>query len=309
MRLEQLEYLVAVANDHSMHTASHNLHVSQQNISKAIRQLEDELHAQLFDRTNRGVHLTAEGQKVYTYAVSIMNQVNALKQEFCPSPLTAVLKGNITIYLASGLSHFIDSPLKLLCAQYPAVNPILIERDSFDLLNELPQSIPEIALIQLTRQKLLTHDFLRSHYHLHLIAEEPLQVYMSPSAKFANAKTLSLKTLSTLPLCINTDFPDRLPIYVQILHDLKVPLNIKFITNTNYSMLNYIHNDLAYGLMTASTAKTIPQHFNFRIVPLKEKVMVACAFLTRHQGELSLQGQAFIDVFKTTYWDTLQQLY
>ena len=132
---------------------------------------------------------------------------------------------------------------------------------------------------------------------------------MSPHSKYANAKSISLKTLSTLPLCINTDFPDKLPIYVQTLHDLKVPLNIKFITNTNYSMLDYIQNDLAYGLITDSTAKTIPQHLNFRTIPLKERVLVACAFLTRRQGELSPQGQAFIDVFKTTYCDTLQQLY
>ena len=157
MRLEQLEYLVAVANDHSMHTASHNLHVSQQNISKAIRQLEDELHTQLFDRTNRGVQLTTDGQKVYTYALNITNQINALRQEFCPSPHAAALTGNITIYLSSGLPHFIDTPLKLLCSQYPALSPILIERDSFDLLNELPQILPEIAIIQLTRQKLLAN--------------------------------------------------------------------------------------------------------------------------------------------------------
>ena len=308
MRLEQLEYLVAVANDHSMHTASHNLHVSQQNISKAIRQLEDELHTQLFDRTNRGVQLTTDGQKVYTYALNITNQINALRQEFCPSPHAAALTGNITIYLSSGLPHFIDTPLKLLCSQYPALSPILIERDSFDLLNELPQILPEIAIIQLTRQKLLANDLLRSHYHLYLIAEEAIHVYMSPAAKYANAKSISLKTLSTMPLCINTDSPNKLPIYVQTLYDLNVPLNIKFITNTNFSLLNYVQNDLAYGLSTASTFKTIPQHLNFRTVPLKEKVFIAWALLTLRQ-ELSPQSQAFIDIFKTTYCDTLQQLY
>lgn len=308
MRLEQLEYLVAVANDRSMHLASHHLHVSQQNISKAIKQLEDELHTRLFDRTNRGVQLTADGEKVYTYAVNIMHQINALKQEFCALAQADALAGNITIYLGSGLSHFIDSPLKLLCAEYPALNPILIERDSFDLLNELPQTLPEIAIIQLPRQKLLTHELLRSHYHLYLIAEEAIHVYMSPAAKYANAQSISLKTLSTLPLCINTDSPNKLPIYVQTLYDLNVPLNIKFITNTNFSLLNYVQNDLAYGLSTASTFKTIPKHLNFRTVPLKEKVMVACALLTLRQT-LSPQSQAFIDIFKTTYCDTLQQLY
>ena len=48
MRLEQLHYLLVTANCHSMHKASEILHVSQQNISKAIRDLEKEFHLKLF---------------------------------------------------------------------------------------------------------------------------------------------------------------------------------------------------------------------------------------------------------------------
>lgn len=309
MRLEQLEYLIAVANTRSMHIASHNLHVSQQNISKAMRQLEDELHTQIFDRTNRGVTLTADGQKILEYALHIMNQVNALKQEFAPSPQQHALSGSLSIYLTNGLSHFIDSSLKQLCTQYPAITPILVERDSFPLLDELPTLIPEIALIQFPRQRLLENAFIREHYHLHLISEDPIQVYMSPTAKYANAKSISLKTLSTLPLCINTDSPDKLPIYVQVLHDLPLPLNIRFITNTNFSMLDYIQNGLAYGLLTASTAKILSPHSNFRFVPLQEKIMVACVLLTlRDEAKLTPPSQAFITIFKSTYRDSLKQL-
>ena len=43
MRLEQLEYIVAVIESESISLAARKLHTSQQNISRAIRQLEDEL--------------------------------------------------------------------------------------------------------------------------------------------------------------------------------------------------------------------------------------------------------------------------
>lgn len=42
MRLEQLQYLKITANCHSMRKASELLHISQQNISKAICNLEEE---------------------------------------------------------------------------------------------------------------------------------------------------------------------------------------------------------------------------------------------------------------------------
>ena len=309
MRLEQLEYLISVANNHSMHTASNLLHVSQQNISKAIKQLEDELGTKIFDRTNRGVKLTDDGQKIYAYASSIINQIKDMKKEFCPASPDSTFSGSLTLYHANGLTFLIDSPFKLFCGQYPHISPILIERDSVALFNELPELLPEIALLQSTRQQLLEQPFLQEHYHLYLIAEEPLQVYMSPTAKYANAKSISLKTLSTLPLCLNTDSPNKLPIYAHILSSLHIPLNIKFITNTNSALINYIQNDMAYGLLTASTAKTLPQHITPRIVPLREKILVASAFLTRREDALSPPARAFIDVFKTTYRDSLQQLF
>ena len=49
MRLEQLQYLDELDRTHSMSLASDILFVSQQNISKAIRSLEEELGVQLLN--------------------------------------------------------------------------------------------------------------------------------------------------------------------------------------------------------------------------------------------------------------------
>lgn len=62
MRLEQLSYLVEVAENNSINTAAGKLFLTPQNISKAIKQLEEELHVQLFTRSKYGMFLTAEGQ-------------------------------------------------------------------------------------------------------------------------------------------------------------------------------------------------------------------------------------------------------
>ena len=61
MTLQQLQYLVALAESNSINQAAQNLFVSQSGISKAIKQLESELGFPLLERKNRSFTLTAAG--------------------------------------------------------------------------------------------------------------------------------------------------------------------------------------------------------------------------------------------------------
>lgn len=51
-----------------MNKAATELFVSQPALSGAIKDLEDELHIELFIRTNRGIVITADGEKFLGYA-------------------------------------------------------------------------------------------------------------------------------------------------------------------------------------------------------------------------------------------------
>ena len=62
VRIEQLEVILTVAQSGSMQKAAEQLHTSSQNISKLIKQLEDELQLQIFMRNKYGVFLTSVGE-------------------------------------------------------------------------------------------------------------------------------------------------------------------------------------------------------------------------------------------------------
>jgi LysR family transcriptional regulator, benzoate and cis,cis-muconate-responsive activator of ben and cat genes len=61
MELRHLRYFATIAEERSFRRASLRLHVSQPPLSRMIRQLEDEIGVQLFDRTTSGVELTGAG--------------------------------------------------------------------------------------------------------------------------------------------------------------------------------------------------------------------------------------------------------
>ena len=78
MELRHLRYFVAVAETGSLTVAAEKrLHTSQPSLSRQIRDLEDEVGAELFSRSARGVELTAAGKAFLDHARLALTQVDA----------------------------------------------------------------------------------------------------------------------------------------------------------------------------------------------------------------------------------------
>ena len=79
MDLKQLQYFVACAQTGSFSDAAQILYSTQPSVSKVIKALEDTLGMQLFERLPRGIRLTVQGQKVYSYACRITSEIDVLE--------------------------------------------------------------------------------------------------------------------------------------------------------------------------------------------------------------------------------------
>ena len=82
MTLQQLKYLIEVANSGSMNEAAKKLYVSQPSLSSAIKELEQEFGITLFNRTNKGISLSNEGQEFLGYAKQIIEQTHLLEERY-----------------------------------------------------------------------------------------------------------------------------------------------------------------------------------------------------------------------------------
>src|SRR5271156_7088930 len=78
MELRHLRYFVAVAETKSLTLAAkEKLHTSQPSLSRQIRDLEEEVGAQLMTRTARGAELTSSGRAFLDHARAVLSQVDA----------------------------------------------------------------------------------------------------------------------------------------------------------------------------------------------------------------------------------------
>ena len=63
MTLQQLKYVVAIADFGSFNEAAKQLYISQPSLSEAMKELEEEIGIVVFKRSNRGIRITGEGEE------------------------------------------------------------------------------------------------------------------------------------------------------------------------------------------------------------------------------------------------------
>lgn len=106
--INQLIYFIEICRVGSMSKASASLNISPQGISSSIRRLEDELGAELFYRSARGLSPTLLGNEVLHEAECVIRHVEKIQEL---SRLQAMGKTNLSIAITAG--RFLKLPAQL----------------------------------------------------------------------------------------------------------------------------------------------------------------------------------------------------
>lgn len=158
MTLQQLRYLIAVADYGSITAAASAVFVAQPALSRAIRALERELGVELLARDGRGVVFTAEGARVVRLARTILNTVGAIEdigQNDAPracEELRVVATPTLAIDLTGVL-------VPAFAELHPEIHLEVIRRDGREVLVQaLCDGVAHLGLVDLPiAEQLKTH--------------------------------------------------------------------------------------------------------------------------------------------------------
>ena len=81
MNITELRYLVAIMKWGSVSAAAKQLYAAQPNVSKALKNLEEEYGVRIFERSSTGMIPTEQGKRFIAQAQRVLQQVDELKQE------------------------------------------------------------------------------------------------------------------------------------------------------------------------------------------------------------------------------------
>jgi LysR family nitrogen assimilation transcriptional regulator len=146
MELRQLRYFVAIVDHGSLSRAALVLHVAQPALTQQLRQLEDELGAQLLHRSAQGVLSTDAGKVFYEHAQAILKQVADAKAAVVQS--TTRPSGSVTLGLPHSISGALALPLLTAArATYPEITLQLTEEISGNLTEQLKSGRLNLAVL------------------------------------------------------------------------------------------------------------------------------------------------------------------
>ncbi|MFM9433485.1 LysR family transcriptional regulator, nitrogen assimilation regulatory protein [Janthinobacterium sp. CG_23.3] len=146
MELRQLRYFVAIADHGSLSKAALALHVAQPALTQQLRQLEEELGAQLLHRSAQGVLSTDAGKVFYEHAQAILKQVADAKSAVTQSATRP--SGSVTLGLPHSISGALALPLLTAArAQYPEITLQLTEELTGNLAEQLKSGRVNLALL------------------------------------------------------------------------------------------------------------------------------------------------------------------
>jgi LysR family nitrogen assimilation transcriptional regulator len=146
VELRQLRYFVAIVDHGSLSRAALVLHVAQPALTAQLRQLEDELGAQLLHRTAQGVLSTDAGKVFYQHAQAILKQVVDARSAVTQS--TTRPSGSVTLGLPHSISGALALPLLMAARdQYPEITLQLTEELSGSLAEQLKSGRINLAVL------------------------------------------------------------------------------------------------------------------------------------------------------------------
>jgi len=187
MNLQELRYLVAIAEHRHFGRAASSCNVSQPTLSSQIRKLEDELGVTLLERTNRRVVLTPVGSQILQHAQRALSEAGQMEAaaRAARDPLVGPLKLGSIPTLAPYLMPLILKPLK---QAFPGMTIELWEDQTRSLMDGLRNYRLDAAL-------LATHSDSPEITEI-VLFNEPLLAALPVEHRFARAKVVDESTLT-----------------------------------------------------------------------------------------------------------------
>ncbi|KGM28153.1 transcriptional regulator CynR [Photorhabdus luminescens] len=195
MLLRHINYFLAVAEHHSFTRAATALHVSQPALSQQIKQLEETLGAQLFDRTGRTMRLTDAGEVYFRYARRALQDLEEGKRAI--HDVSDLSRGSLRVAVTPTFTTYLIGPLvKSFHNLYPNIT-LTVREMSQERIEELLVddeldvgiAFDEIHSPDIDAQRLLV---------------ETLALVVGKEHPLAKCRTMSLKALNNESLVLLT---------------------------------------------------------------------------------------------------------
>jgi LysR family hydrogen peroxide-inducible transcriptional activator len=187
MNLQQLEYIVGLDIHRNHVKAAEHCHVTQPTLSMMVKKLEEELGVKIFDRS-QPLKPTPAGEMVISRARQILQEVKNLK-EFIKNEKDSI-EGEFRLGVIPTLApYLLPRFLNEFLEKHPGTSFTVTELQTEDIIRQLKTDRLDVAILVTPLDDKEIREIP--------VFYEPILLYTSNSAKYAQQDRVNLKTLTT----------------------------------------------------------------------------------------------------------------
>lgn len=297
MNIQQLRYVVAIANSGTFREAAEKMYVSQPSLSISVRDLEKELGFKIFRRTSSGTFLTRRGMEFYEKSQELVKGFDIFQNQYANPE-----EEKDEFSVASQHYDFLPPTITAFSERYPDYkNFRIFESTTVQILDEVAQGDSEIGIIYLNNQNkkgimqrveklgLEVIELIPFHTHIYLREGHPL----------AQKEELVMEDLADLPTVRFTQEKDEYLYYSENFVD----------TSASSQMFNVTDRATLNGILERTDAYATGSGFldsdsvnGITVIRLKDNLDNRMVYVKREEVELSQAGTLFVEVMQE-YFD------
>lgn len=291
MTLQQLKYVIAVADQGSMNEAAKTLFISQPSLSGAVKELEKELGFALFLRTSRGIVVTPEGEDFLGYARQVAEQVRLLSNRYLEKEPREKFSVSMQHY-SFAVKAFVEMVKRAGMEQYEFA---LYETRTYEIIENVKNFKSELGILYMNdfNEKVLGKILRENKLQFTELFTCDTYVYLRSGHPLAGKKRISMKELEPYP-CLAFDQGKNNSLFLA--EEMKSTYDYKRMIKANdrATMLNLMTGLDAYTLCSGIICEELNGDDSLAI-PLEESEKMWIGYISRAGAVISPLGEIYIE--------------
>lgn len=198
MTIQQLKYIVTVAEKGKINEAARTLFISQPSLTNAIHELEKELGFDIFNRTNRGIAATTRGTKFLSYARQVVEQMSLLESTF----LETVPEKQHFQVSTQHYSFVVDAFVNFLKeVDYKEYDVTLRECRTAEIIEDVKNARSQLGFLYISsfNEKVMQKFIKDNHLEFKPLFEAKPHIFINKDHPLANKGLVDLSDLAEYP--------------------------------------------------------------------------------------------------------------
>ena len=293
MTLQQLIYIVKIADTKSMNKAAAALFVSQPALSATLKDLEDELHLELFIRSNRGIVITSEGEEFLKYARQMVELNRMVAERFVEKKHTKKKFSVSMQHYSFAVEAFINLAKKYGMDDYEfAVH----ETKTGEVIDNVKNYRSEIGVLYVNafNEKAMQKIFSENDVEFIPLFNCKLYVYLSKKNPLAQKDCIEFEELKQYPFLVFEQGDKNSFFFAEeVLSTFEYNKIIK--VDDRATMLNLMVGLNGYTLCSGIICEKLNGN-GYSAVPLKTNEVMKIGYIKRKGMPISTLGKKYIDL-------------